>query len=171
MRRGLVLLFVIASVFVPTPARACSCAPVSEAEATKESNVVFAGTLTDTRGPLITFGDKEVTYVFEVDTVVKGEVRERALMTNVIDENNSCSGELKEGLRYLVYGDDPEKLTYNLCGAPQTIFANGYVEGTDPRPGAPDVPADPRKTVLTVGALAVAGALLLKWKFRDPLKH
>lgn len=165
------LLFVIATVFVPTPARACSCAPVSETEATERSKVVFAGTLTETRGPLMSFGDKEVTYVFDVDTVVKGEVRDTALMTNLIDENSSCSGELKEGLRYLVYGDDPEKLTYSPCSPTEVIFANGHVEGTPPLSGGPEVPPDPRNVVLTVGALVVISALLLKWKLRDPLKH
>lgn len=165
------LLFVFASVFVPAPARACSCAPVSEAEATEQSKVVFAGTLTETRGPLISFGDKKLTYVFDVDTVVKGQVSERALMTNLIDENNSCSGELKEGLRYLVYGDDPEKLRYSLCSSPEVIFANGHVEGTAPLPGGPELPPDPQRIVLTVSAVAVAGALLLGWKLRDPLKR
>ena len=171
MRRGLILLMMIATVFVPTPASACSCAPVTESEALATSKVVFAGTLSEVRQPIVAFGDKELTYVFDVDTVVKGEVHERALMSNYIDEGSSCNSELKEGLRYMVYGDDPEKLSYHMCGPTEPIFANGNVDGKAPLPGGPDLPPDPRNTVLAVGAVGVVGALLLKWKLRDPLKH
>ena len=171
MRRGMVLLMTIAATFVPTPARACSCEPVDKAEALEENRVVFAGTLSEVRGPLISTGDKEVQYLFDVDTVVKGEVRERALMINHVGDRYPCGGELKEGLRYMVYGDDPEKLRYSICSPTQPIFANGNVDGKAPLPGGPELPPDPRNMVLAIGALVVVGALLLGWKLRDPLKH
>ena len=65
--------------------------------------------------PLLSMGgDKTVTYLFDVDTVVKGRVHERVLMENFIDGESSCSGELHRGARYMVFGQDEERLDVQL---------------------------------------------------------
>jgi hypothetical protein len=170
MRKLLLVVLLASSVVVPRAAHACSCARVSDAKATRLSNVVFAATLADTRGPLVSLGDKTVTYLFEVDTVVKGEVPERVLMRNRLQDANSCSGELTEGARYLVFGDDVDDLEYHLCSPTHQIGA-ADLEGSPPTPGGPRLTPDPLKLTFVVLVVALAGGTLLYRRFRDPLSH
>jgi hypothetical protein len=70
MRRTLLVLAFLSSTVVLAPGRAmaCTCEPFTDAEATRRSEIVFAGTLTDVGSPLLPMGgDKTVTYLFEVD--------------------------------------------------------------------------------------------------------
>jgi hypothetical protein len=172
MKRWILALAILASVLVaPVPAHACSCAGSSDSEALEENGIAFVGELVDARGPLFHLrGDKTIRYLFEVQTVLKGEVTERVIMSNLIDEGNSCSDELSKG-RYVVYGDDLEKLTYHACSPTHAVRASENFEGSDPLPGGPQLPPDPTKALAVVALAAGALALLLRKKLRDPLKH
>ena len=171
MRRTLLVLAFLSSIVVLAPGRAmaCSCAPFTDAEATRKSRIVFAGTLTDVGAPLLATGDKTVTYLFEVDTVVKGQVHERVLMENFIDMESSCSGELHRGARYLVFGQDEERLTYGSCSATHNI-GDRRIEGSSPLPGGPTLPPDARRLFPIAAAVAALGGYLLWRRFRDPLR-
>jgi hypothetical protein len=171
MRRTLLVLAFLASVLVLVPGRAmaCSCAPLSEDAAIRRSEAVFAGTLADTRSPLVSMGDKTVTYLFEVDTVVKGTIHERVLMENFLQDGNSCSSELHRGARYLVFGGEERPLRYHACSATHKI-GDRRIEGSAPLPGGPSLPPDPRRVVLIVTLLAGTGGYLLWRRFRDPLR-
>ena len=157
------------TVLAPGRALACSCAPFTDAEAARSSEIVFAGTLADVGTPLLPTGDKRVTYLFEVDTVVKGRVHERVLMENFIDMESSCSEELHRGARYLVFGQDEERLRYGACSATHTI-RDQRVEGSAPLPGGPTLPPDARRLLPRAAAVASLGGYLLWRRFRDPLR-
>lgn len=117
---------------------------------------MFTGTLADVRSPLFTLGDRKLTYLFEVDTVVKGDVRERALMENFLQKGNSCNDELEAGERYLVFGEDLTELEHHACSR-TTQIAGRYIEGADPRAGGPTLPAEPRRIIVVGAAVAAAG--------------
>jgi hypothetical protein len=171
MRRTLPVLAFLSSLVVLAPGRAmaCSCAPFTDAEATRASEIVFAGTLADVGTPLLPTGDKTVTYLFEVDTVVKGRVHERVSMENFIDQGSSCSEELHRGTRYMVFGQDEEELRYGSCSATHVI-RDGRVEGSSPLPGGPTLPPDVRRLFPIAAAVAALGGYLLWRRFRDPLR-
>lgn len=158
MRLLLAANLVAVAIGVPAgTAWGCSCAVGTRAEAIASSEVVFAGTLTESRQS----GRNELTYVFEVDTVVKGDVQERARMTTDISHRNSCSARLAPRKRYLVFGDDPEKLDHDAC-SPTRVIGNETVVA-DASPGREAASGGQRGWIV---ALLAVGALAGTWLLR-----
>lgn len=106
--RTLVRFVVAYAMIAATPALACTCNPLTVAEALDGSDVVFAGVV-EAVHPVDSLTDREPRVVvdFAVKRVWKGEVGEKfSLHTNI--EASSCSGMWREHARtgevLLVYG-------------------------------------------------------------------
>ena len=151
-----VILVAAAMVIAPRSASGCTCLQMSEAQAERRSKVVFAGTLADSRRD-----EAKHTYLFEVDTVIKGDVPQRVLMKNNVDGSGTCGEALSDGKRYLVYGDDVENLKHNLC-SPTKVIGNRTIAGAEPEAGGDTLPPESTSrrwllyAALTLGACAVA---------------
>ena len=163
-----VILVAAIVVIVPRSASGCTCLMMTEAEAERTSKVVFAGTLADSRRD-----DAMHTYLFEVDTVVKGDVPQRVLMKNNVDRSDSCGEALSDGKRYLVYGDDVEDLKHNLC-SPTKVIGNRTIAGTEPESGGDTLPPESSSgwwllyAAVTVAAVAFAVAYFIRRRvYRD----
>jgi len=173
MRTALVLLLVFASVLVPVDnAYACSCEAVADSVARAESKVIFAGSVSDSHTKDLHGDDKLITYLFKVDSVVKGEVHEQVLMQNRIDDEGSCNRRLAIGVRYLVFGDQPEdELSSDACSKIEKISEASEVSGEAPVPGGPDLPTDPPNLLIPISVSLLALSLFLIWRSRDPRNH
>lgn len=153
-RRAITLALVLSAVslFLPVKyALACSCVPPPpDAVAAEEADVVFSGEVTATHDPhgddKIVSSGRTVTYTFEVDGVVKGEVGNKERVKTAAD-SASCGYGFKTGRRYLVFADEGKSgaLSTHSCSNTHPLGANEDVGlGAEPPP-APDAggPAEP----------------------------
>lgn len=175
-------------VFAPGSAFACSCAePLSDAEAEKDADAVFAGTVTGheiTRpiggeNPLGTQDVRmalEVEWAFAVDTYVKGEPAEEIIIKSS-GQGAACGFQFTEGERYLVfaYEDDRDDgvLSTNSCTSTRSIHPEKLIPGTTVEELAlPEVPPaemprpneNPWPTIAT-GVLGLIAAILVGRRF------
>lgn len=112
-----------------TPCHACSCAESpTVAGSAARADVVFVGTLVDTREPVvrvpgITSSQGPVAKVFEVTEVRKGEVGARAEVLTAAS-GASCGLEVEEGRTYVVVArSSVEGLRADLCGGTRLLTA------------------------------------------------
>ncbi len=195
MRRAALLLVIgataaILGVLTPGAAgrvHACSCASLELDDAFAMSDAAFVGTLVEIRRPDMTLSSvDESRFVFDVETVYKGDVHERQSILTV-SSGASCGLELATGRRAIVFGttDEPGmtpdhgEYVANLCngtaafaGVPATFGA-----GTPPLPGSSAIGADdgwPSRLVRAawyVGAVALAGGVVLYVRRRTPTRR
>lgn len=189
---GLLVGVIAAALGVVAPgvtgtAHACSCAQLELDDALAMSDAAFVGTLVEIRRPelMLSSGD-ESRFVFDVETVYKGEVRERQSIVTASD-GASCGLELTAGTRAIVfgtideYGITPDDGEYgaNLCNG-TTAFAGvpaSFGAGSAPLPGSSTIGADdgwPSRLVRAawyVGAVALAGGVLLVVRRRTPTRR
>lgn len=131
------------------PASACSCVVGTPADHLERADVVFVGTLTESSdGATDTVG-----YVFDVDTVFKGEVGTRAEVAS--SESSAACGlaGMKVGSSYLMFvGSTGSALRGDLCGGSQRAKA-GLVQRIEALagPGVPPSTVGPATTAPTDG--------------------
>lgn len=172
-----VLLIVLTAVVMTawsqiSPAYACSCVGRSVSENFTAADAIFVGRLDSRtvshRLPNVS-SDDPALHVFAVQTVYKGEVREKQGVVSASD-GASCGLELQGDGPFMVFasrdGDitvrpEPGQYAANLCTG--TAFATGKLVaevkalgGKAEAPGAGVTPAAPAK--LLPGAAGVEGA-------------
>lgn len=177
----------IVSVGTAQPAGACSCATTSDAEAIGHADAAFAGSLVDvvtnTGEGLRSSSDPE-RFVFDVESVFKGEVAERQTVVTP-EGGESCGLEIAGPGPYLVFAFDDSDLTFgaeagelysHLCSGTRAL-ASGEVpvdfratapETTGNAPAPPDpgtesgiAAADDGGSELWIPVAVAAAALVL----------
>ena len=120
-----------------SPACACSCMRLTEAEAYERASTVFAATLVrrgeakDGQSSLT-----QVTMEFVVDAVYKGEVRPVQKVLTAAS-SASCGLEVPVGQRYLVHAspsEDGSALQTTLCDGNRPLDGTPKVAGAAARP-------------------------------------
>lgn len=112
---GVFVLIAVGAVSVGSapPAGACSCASPTDAEALAQADAAFTGSLVDevadTEGAVFSSSDPE-RFVFEVETVFKGEVTSRQTVITPRG-GESCGLEISGPGPYLVFAFDDSELT------------------------------------------------------------
>jgi hypothetical protein len=158
---SLPLLLVGALAFVvllPAPARACSCAFQTPAEALRTADAAVVGTVVDVaKGPGLGF-DAAATYAVQVEAVLAGSLPER-LEVHSSGDSASCglSAAVGDRLGLLLY---PGEAGWhgNLCTAYDADELLAAGPATAPTPLAPEDPDPGGET--DVGAwLPLAGAI------------
>jgi len=162
MLRALIVgVFVLGAVgavsvgFAPS-AGACSCASPTDAEALAQADAAFTGSLVDmvadAEGAVFSSSDPE-RFVFEVETVFKGEVTSRQTVVTPRG-GESCGLEISGPGPYLVFAFDDSELTSgagagelysHLCSGTRAL-AEGDVPisfTSAPPASANDTPSDP----------------------------
>ncbi len=142
----------VAAPGVTGTAHACSCAQLELDDALAMSDAAFVGTLVEVRRPEVMLSSMdESRFVFDVETVYKGEVRERQSIVTASD-GASCGLELATGTRAIVfgtidvYGITPDAGEYgaSLCNG-TAAFAGvpaSFGAGSAPLPGSSPIGAD-----------------------------
>jgi hypothetical protein len=144
MRRPLAGLAVVLSIAATgllgpaSPACACDCRQLTDAEAYGRADAVFAGTAVrrDDPGGAILGSDDPVQIVFTVDTVYKGKVVKTQAVRTARD-GASCGLEATVGQRYLVFADaSGGRLEGELCGGTRRVTGVPVVAGVTGHPAA-----------------------------------
>jgi hypothetical protein len=147
-------LVAVGSLQVST-AHACSCMNPLEMldEMVVSSDAVFVGTVVEIRRPEVAMSSMaESRFVFEVDQVFQGSVRELQSIVTASD-GASCGIELSRGATALVFAREegfdvsPDAGEYesSLCGVvagPSAAAIASLGEGRPPTPGASPIGAD-----------------------------
>ena len=179
------LLLTLLSLALPVKyALACSCVqPPSNEEAVADYDAVFDGTVVKVYDPhgddAVVSSGRTITYTFEVDNVVKGDVEDPQLVKTAAD-SATCGFRFKSGLRYQVYADEYGKvLTTDSCSnthklpplsnqddptTPTSENDNEGVVPTDPGDGGPLAPV---VWVGTGAVLALGAGMLFLTRRRD----
>jgi hypothetical protein len=190
----IVALLVLGSgtVVVAGPAYACSCAGGTDADAFASADAVFVGEALERRDPLGAVSSAEAaTYVFEVSTVYKGDVRRKqAVLTPV--SGASCGLEIPGEGTFVVFANraeasglldnaapGPGDLMANLCGGTRAVdeapvaldaAARAPAEGSSysvtHEPSIPDTGAGRAWLVGLGGLVLLAGAVTVAAAFR-----
>lgn len=178
----MVVALVLALFATPGRVAACSCAPLTDAEARGFADAVFVGTLAEVitpPGPSYSSADPE-RFVFEVDGVYLGDVFARQSVVTARD-GASCGLEISGPGPFLVFARTPDtstgealegELTSSLCSGTRTLADGGapveFGEPSPPTPGASPVGSESSGFPIvlvsaTVAALVVvaAGAVLI----------
>jgi hypothetical protein len=117
--------------FEPQRAAACSCAPVTDAEAYDFAEVVFTGALVEINTPegdIVASNDPE-RFVFDVDQVYKGEAQARQSVVTA-REGASCGLEISGPGPFVVFARlDDDSLT---SGAVEGEVYSSLYSGTRP---------------------------------------
>lgn len=117
-------LLQLATTLGATPALACSCAPMTDAEYVGSADVIFAGTLLDRKEPpsgSITSSGDLVTLTFAVSEVYKGQVG-TTTQVRTASSGASCGLELDDEGPFLVFTTfDKNGLTASLCGGTRDL--------------------------------------------------
>ncbi len=183
MKRLLVAAVVAAGALLgpASPACACDCAPLTEAQAFEQADAVFAATLVrrDEPGGLIRSSTDPVTLTWTVDAVYKGDAgKVQQVMT--AESSASCGLEAEVGKRYLVHADAVGgRLEASLCGGTRPLAGAAGAAGDQltvaGRAGEPPAPAPElrHESGSTVwwpfalgGGLLGAGLLVALWIVR-----
>ena len=138
------LIFALAAFWLHDSAEeatACSCSPVTPAQAFDRADTVFTGSVKSLRVRRGLFGQSSVdpaTAEFEVTQVWKGP-REETMTIKTVRSEVSCGFEFRQGLEYLVYAREGKT---GLCDrtaltlrASDDLSALG--EGWKPAPTSP----------------------------------
>ncbi len=177
MRRIFVLVLgslvaAFAGVGLPGRAAACSCAVTQWPETIATRDVIFKGTPVqrESSGPF--WSGSSADWAFNVDTVYKGEVTERAIVVAGAD-GASCGVVFTLGLPYLVVttGGDKYGFDTNLCSGtneasqiPDTAWAV-LGAGSAPLPGGPSLDTLSPTTIIywVAAGLAVIAVVARVW--------
>ena len=151
MRRGsawLVLLGVVLGSFAGalsshTPACACSCAPVTPSEAQNEADVVFVGKAIKTLGQIDPDSPEPVTYVFSLESVVKGPSLARpSIEVQTSASADACGINFEIGARYAVYAVRADGALFAMiCGGTHRLAAGDGGPTPTSRPSTSPTPA------------------------------
>ena len=123
---------------------ACSCAEVTLDEALRGSDVAFVGNLVEIERPEVMLSSTdESRFIFEVQSVYKGEVHQRQSIVTVSD-GASCGLELRSG-RALVFATregwdvtpDEGEYAANLCNGTRAIVTDSDIPASFGTPAAP----------------------------------
>jgi|JI10StandDraft_1071094.scaffolds.fasta_scaffold454223_1 hypothetical protein len=110
---------------------ACSCAGLTDAEALRQSPVVFVGTLREVRRPTVMLSSGAPSrFLFDVEAVFKGEVHEVQSIVSSSD-GASCGLELDVGQRALVFATSA--ISHDLAAGE---YEAGLCGGTRPLVGS-----------------------------------
>jgi hypothetical protein len=120
------------------PACACSCVPVTEAEAYARASTVFAARLVRVSDPVDGQSSVDpVTMVFAVDSVYKGKVTTLQEVVTPMS-SASCGMAATVGERYLVHArpgeDTGAPLQTTLCDGNRPLSGTPLVAGAKARP-------------------------------------
>lgn len=115
---------------------ACSCVGLTDAEALRQSQAVFVGTLREVRGPALMIDSSAPSrFLFDVEAVYKGEVHTVQSIASASD-GASCGLEIDVGQRALVFATgaasyDLEDGEYEagLCGGTRSLGGVGLPSG------------------------------------------
>ncbi len=179
--------------FSTVPAFACSCTPGTPGgQGYGSDTVVFTGTaisvtITHPRAPLFS-SDDPLEAVFQVETVYKGRLTERATVRTVAS-SASCGYEFQPGQRYTVFAQSRDgALSTHMCSGNVKggidPARNNLLAGVPPEPSAPQrLPVTGRGTSaepsaaqhgpvilwipLAVGLVSALGGFLL-WRRESP---
>ncbi|GAB3198970.1 hypothetical protein GCM10027062_14540 [Nocardioides hungaricus] len=154
-------------VLTPTSSVACSCAISGERQLLQYADTVFTGTLTATDVPPpdedgVVSSTDPVTYRFDVDRVLEGDVATTAEVTSA-RWGASCGLEgMRVGQAYVVFASTAGRtLEANLCGGTRPErdpFVDRIAELTGPpRPPTGDAVVDVAAVVAAVLALLAFG--------------
>ncbi|MDZ7611875.1 MAG: hypothetical protein U5L10_03870 [Candidatus Moranbacteria bacterium] len=120
MKKIILLLFIMGSLFVVNTAivTACSCVqPASPQESLEQSTAVFAGKVIDVDVPsgLVVSSADPVKVTFEVSKIWKGPDYKTLVLTTARDEA-SCGYSFKENEEYIVYAyGEEDTLSTDIC--------------------------------------------------------
>lgn len=159
------------------PASACSCAMRERADAFAQSNVVFIGEIDEIRRPGgLFFWKQEARYIFNVDTVFKGDAFERQSVVTHSD-GATCGLEISGPGRFLMFtttsaqgGPAPGagELASSLCSG-NALMGPGFTPDEFGDGFAPLVGSSPTGVsttawigIATAGLLALAAGLILR---------
>jgi hypothetical protein len=169
-----VLAAATAGLFVapPTPACACDCAAVTEAEAMEQADVVFQGLVTRVDEPWAFFSVSStdpVTVTFAVTEAYKGAVPVDAQVVTVRD-GASCGYTFEAGQHYVVYATATDGVwrtglcvgNQHLAGAEPGRLAGAH----EPAPAVGHGPATPWLAVLAGSVVVAIGAAVGLWWWR-----
>jgi len=146
--RGAVTVVLVTTAMVVAPpfssgsVSACSCAGLNDDEAFAAADVVFAGRLVAVRvpdGPMIS-SDDPARFVFEVDSVLKGDAFETQSVVSARD-GASCGLELQTGVDSVVFARTES--SYDLAdGELDSSLCSGSRTGAAPEGlGTPAAPS------------------------------
>lgn len=115
---GLVLGSFTGVLSVSTPACACSCVPVTPAEAQSEADVVLVGTAVRTLGTIDPDSPEPITFQFSVEAVVKGpSLTEPSIQVQTSASSDACGISFEVGARYAVYAVHSDGALFaTVCG-------------------------------------------------------
>ena len=169
MRRTAIGLLVAAAVLLPaSPCLACSCVPVTAAEAFDRAEVVFTGLAAEDTTASFSAGDVEVRFVIE--EVHKGRPLGPTASVFGSNQGSACGIHFRQGTRYTVYAfEDSGGLETNSCsgthlgelgqGVDVPMHPAGALPAGSYAPAAADSPLRDRGSddaPLVVGLVAMA---------------
>ncbi|MBK8446828.1 MAG: hypothetical protein IPL41_09170 [Micropruina sp.] len=127
----------LASIMLgPTPvACACSCAPVTTADALARSSAVFEGEVVAAGAPTGGFSAELVSYTITVSRVFKGSVPAQVVVRSEASEA-SCGIVLKGHVVVFASGASDDLRT-TLCSVPEKLDRAELGEGTNPASTTP----------------------------------
>jgi len=174
--RGAVTVLLVATAMVVAPAfssgsvSACSCAGLNDDEAFAAADVVFTGRLVAVRppdGPMIS-SDDPARFVFEVDSVLKGDAFETQSVVSARD-GASCGLELQTGVDSVVFARTESsydladgELDSSLCSGSRTGGApEGLGTPNAPSPGSSAIGSFDDNMDIIVGAVITLAAIVL----------
>jgi hypothetical protein len=129
-------------------AMACSCAEISEKQATNQAAVVFEGVVVG--GPIEILGQvvssaDPVDFEFAVQNVIKGGPLPDRIEVETARSGASCGAEFAVGQRWRVFahGNAPDHLSSHLCGGNRLLDEQAPIppSTTDDGRSAPDLAA------------------------------
>lgn len=161
----------VAPPFSSGSVSACSCAGLNDDEAFAAADVVFTGRLVAVRapgGPIIS-SDDPARFVFDVDSVLKGDAFETQSVVSARD-GASCGLELQTGVDSVVFAR--AESSYDLAGGElDSSLCSGSRTGAAPeRLGTPTAPSsgssaigsfDDNTMEIIVGAVITLAAVVL----------
>lgn len=115
---------------------ACSCVGLTDAEALRQSQAVFVGTLREVRGPTVMIDSSAPSrFLFDVEAVYKGDVHTVQSIVSASD-GATCGLELDVGQRALVFGTgaasyelEDGEYEAGLCGGTRSLGGVGLPSG------------------------------------------
>lgn len=149
IRRSVLLLAltILATAAPMATAQACSCMAPDPARFLAESDFVFAGSLIERpegAGAIGEFGGESVAYLFEVDAVYKGDLRDATVQVWSASSGAACGFEMPLGepvaIAVMLSGG---QLTSGLCSTFGVEQLEAAAEQAGVQPTIPSPPTDP----------------------------
>jgi hypothetical protein len=163
----------VSSLLAAPPARvaACSCAGTTTAQAEALSEIVFVGSIVDSRPSPGTgeVGRDEVAFLFAVDEVSKGRAVDVAVVNTYAGGGVSCSAPFSVGDRWLVYGfaGRGDAFTTNLCVPNQLQSKAGDAPLAAVQWPEDDDSVAPVIRIAVAGLVIALGLAVVMWRRRS----